>query len=143
MRRQQKNIQVYLQKTLELEDKKAVDTNRKGGRGKNAADVAKETKLKPVGGDKYMREKRAVQQAKAARDIFRDYQAVKAVEIAAKVKRGEIPPPGEEFEETTLARRGGAKLDAGHLAALLSEELEAGGNGDEDGEEDGEEDAED
>ena len=74
LRRKQRNITVFLSKTLDIEPKAKPSSDAapsKGGKKKNAYEVAKDTKIHPVGGEREIRVQRATRQAKSARKLFR------------------------------------------------------------------------
>ena len=76
MRRKARNINVFLSKTLDIDTRLAPPKDfSKGGRRQNAYDVARGTKLNPVGGWARKRQVAATVQAKSARRIYRDNKA--------------------------------------------------------------------
>lgn len=139
MRRQQRNVNVYLSKTLDI-DTKTVSAKEggksKGGR-KTAYDVARDTKVTPVGGELYRRSLAAITQGKTARQIFRDYKIRKDAEDKKAGKTDAVGAPESSADDGGAKRRGAqaANLTAGDIAQLLLEEEEGGGDGEEDGEE--------
>jgi len=131
LRRKQRNVSVFIQKTYEIETKsKALDHSEKGsskGNKKSAFDVARETKYKPVGGETYTRELKAVVQAKSARDLLKAYKVKDDLAKAAKMKKetfGISDTSGLEFGSGD--RRQGGLLDAADLAGLLDDEYGGG-----------------
>jgi len=128
LRRKQKTINVYLSKTLDIDTKLEPESTKAVRNKKTALDVANSTKLKPVGGESYQREIRAMQFAKHSRLVFRDHK--KALDAQEAKKQTKISTGGGGEGE----RRGGGLLDAADFAALadeLDEDDEEEGDGDE------------
>jgi len=127
MRRKQRNIHVYLTKTLEVEAKPAEAKMRGNRQGhKNAFDIAVQTKTTPVGGDSYSRELASVKFAKAGRVLMREHKRMQGEEEKRKAAKG----GGEEIQDKS--RRAAGMLDAADFAALASELEEEGGDDDDD-----------
>jgi len=140
MRRKQRNVNVFLTKTLEIDTKMTApkeQRDRGGGRKKSAFDIARDTKLNPIGGPVLKRSVNATQQAKSARSVFRRDRA--RIEREQK----ELNPNlflANIGAEASIARRRGVKgmvaggISAEDLAAQLAAEDE-GPTGAEEGEE--------
>jgi len=133
LRRKQRNVNVFIQKTYEIDTTvkraEAGDVGGSKGNKKSALDVARETKSKPVGGENYKRELKAVTQAKSARDLLKKFKIQDDLEKAAKKKKatgGVSATAGLEYGDGE--RRQAVGLDAADLAALLAED---GGEGEE------------
>ena len=127
LRRLQRNVAVFLQKTLDIDTKvvPAKEGGSKGGR-KSAFDVARDTKSNPVGGDAVVRELKQHSYAKAARDGLREYKKVMDAEKARKKKKEGLASglEGGALQDGTR-REGLQNMDAADLAALLIGEEEA------------------
>ena len=144
-RRQQRNIDVYLAKALDVNVKRGAPTKRyaKGGVLKSALDVAKETGVRAYGGEGYERVKRNPYVAKAARGIWRQWEIRRRANLPDEIRMledraAESDGEGDAKKEETQARRGGGVLNVAELAefaALFAEEE------DDEGEGEGEEDA--
>ena len=91
----QRNINVFLTKTLEVDTSTTQPKERKekggGGRMKNAMEVAKDTKRNRFGGDGLTRSLNSIKHAKGARTVFRDNKALVDKELE-KVEREEEYP---------------------------------------------------
>ena len=126
LRRLQRNVAVFLQKTLDIDTKvvPAKEGGSKGGR-KSAFDVARDTKSNPVGGDAVVRELKQHSYAKAARDGLREYKKVMDAEKARKKKKEGLASglEGGALQDGTR-REGLQNMDAADLAALLMGEEE-------------------
>lgn len=128
LRRKQRNISVYISKQFDIDMKvapKKADEGELGAKGgkKSALDVAKETKLKPVGGETYNRELRAMSHAKSARVLLKEF----------KIK--------DDLAKKAMKKTSAdADDDDTDLAALDDEDAgEEGAEGEEEGGEEGEE----
>ena len=105
-----------------------------GGRLKSAYDVAKETKVKPIGGAVYERQVASLKRAKSARVVYRSNK--KLIDAVVPAPKAE----DEEAEEKAVRRGGAGEMDESMLAASQAEfATEDGEEGDEDGGEEGEE----
>ena len=147
-RRLQRNIDVYLQRALDIDVKRSAPTKRVargGGALPSAAEVARETGLKPFGGENHARSVRNLRIAKDSRNVWRSWEARRRLTLPPELIFKDEPSDGEEeTDKQSLKRRaaagGGAGLQAldadalGELEALLEYDI-----GDEFGEEDGEE----
>ena len=95
LKRMQRNINVFLTKTLEVDTSTTQPKERKekggGGRMKNAMEVAKDTKRNRFGGDGLTRSLNSIKHAKGARTVFRDNKALVDKELE-KVEREEEYP---------------------------------------------------
>lgn len=127
LRRKQRTVNVYLSKTLDIDTKLEPESAKAIRNKKTALDVANSTKLKPVGGDTYQREIRAMQFAKHSRLLFREH---KRATDAQQAKQAKISVAGGGEPE----RRGGGMLDAAAFAELANE-LEEEDDEDDDGDE--------
>jgi hypothetical protein len=130
IRRKQRNIAVYLQKTFGIDTKMVAAKEAKGGPTggrKNALQIANETKSKPVGGPTYEREVTQVKHAKSARLVYRAYKREQDAQKKRKQK------PRESGRQSTLdnpldmsqpveGRRAGGVLNASDLVGLLAED---------------------
>ena len=151
LRRKQRNINVYISKQFDIDTKVARKdegaeggAKSKGGK-KSALEVARETKVKPFGGDAYSRELRAVKSAKSSRALLKEWKTKDDAMKKASKKNGIEPTNAgliaatEGLEYGTGDRRAGGVLGEIDLAALLDEEggEEGGEEGfdDDDGEE--------
>ena len=130
MRRKQRNIKVFLSQTLNVDTAtKAAGESAKGGRLKNALEVAKDTKLHPVGGTTMRRSLAAKTQAKSARNVYRANKTKVDEQLAAASPEG----------ERRLATKKSATEIAEQLAEEEPEEAEDGAEGEEGADEEGEE----
>lgn len=139
LRRKQRNIAVFLQKTLDIDTTVRVDKGGSKGGKKSAFEVARETKTKPVGGDLLTRELKQHSYAKAARDALREHKKVMDAEAARKKLKDNSLASGLEGGALKAGehRSNIVGMNAGDLAALLM--AEEGGEEGADEEEGGEE----
>ena len=140
MQRTQRNINAFLSKTYDIEMKskptKSEDATSKGNK-KNAYDVARDTKINPVGGPTAKRAINSVLQAKAARRVYRANKTKVDLEMANKMA---ILPSASDAaladDPNRPKRRENCRISemsAAQLAASLEDEIE--GEGGEEGEE--------
>lgn len=143
MRRKQRNVAVFLQKRYEIEIK-APALNDGDGAGRSAAqkktayDVARDTKLQPVGGKGYEREVRRVETAKSARKVYR---AFKIQDDADKKRKKRLGGGGGESSEVQKSsyetrRNNVGAVDLTDVAAILANEEEFEGGDEEGGDDD-------
>ena len=127
LRRVQRNIDVYLQKALEVEVKRTVPVKRKdkqGGALKSAFEVAKSTASAPIGGEKVARETRNLLVAKSSRDILRQWEvrrrATMPAELLALQDQDSDDDGQKKPEKETVHRRGGGVLNAADFADMAA-----------------------
>jgi len=144
IKRKQRNVQVYLSKNMNIETglsrtaKEEMDGGKgsKGGK-KSAYDVARETRNKPVGGAKHLREQAQLGRAKTARKILRHYQQQHGGKGGPGVVHADLGDRRQAVGAKDAAAILGSQAD--DLAALLPEGQEPPDDDDEEEEEDDEE----
>lgn len=136
LRRKQRNIAVFLQKTLDIDTTVRSDKGGAKGGKKSAFEVARETKTKPVGGDTLQRELKQHAYAKAARELLREHKKVIDAEMARRKKKELQTESGLDGGALQAGEHRGniVGMDASDLAALLMAE-EGGEEGADEGEE--------
>lgn len=121
-RRRQKNIDVYLSSSLDIEVAKtaAPTKNAKGVKLDSAIEVCKRTEIDRFGGGTFMREQTQPRFAKVARNMFRDWKS-RNKWFDDLYKGGDSDGEGDDPNEKKQERRGGGKIDATDLASLQAE----------------------
>lgn len=143
MRRKQRNINVFLNKTLDIDTRTTpARDGAKGGKKQNAYDVARNTKLNPIGGSYHKRTIAATSQAKSARRIYRQNKnklemTLKPVMERIMERRVSIDASDANpnvLDEGPRRRTGlapGTKINDTDLASLLAEQELGGEEGEE------------
>jgi len=146
VRRKQRNVNVYLTKTLQVESLlgRSKGKEDKGGiRQRTAYDVARETATTPVGGGTAKRELAQLRKAKAARKTYRDYQRSVGGFLGARKSAAGLPSNAANEGGATGVEHDGILIEEPATEPMHSmegaEELDGEMAGEEGWEESGEE----